>query len=151
MPHQCVRCNAFYADGADEILSGCTCGGRLFFFIKQSKLEAAQAELQELDLSLDQKKQIEADIYDLMGTDRNDHPVILDIEAIRVLKPGQYELDLVHLFKGEPLVYKLAEGKYVVDLRGKDLSYISGGFAWSTSEDVNGDSCIFYLDDIRFE
>jgi len=40
----------------------------------------------------------------------------LDIEAIRVLKPGQYELDLVHLFKGEPLVYKLEEGKYVVDL-----------------------------------
>jgi len=47
--------------------------------------------------------------------DRSD-PVVLDIEAIRVLKPGKYELDLVHLFKNEPLVFKLEEGKYMIDL-----------------------------------
>jgi len=41
--------------------------------------------------------------------------------------------------------------EYTLDLRGKDLSYISGGFAWTTSEDVNPDSCTFYLDEIRFE
>ena len=41
---------------------------------------------------------------------------MLDLESIRVLKPGQYELDLVHLFRKQPLVYKLAEGKYVIDL-----------------------------------
>lgn len=41
--------------------------------------------------------------------------------------------------------------EYTIDLRGKDLSYISGGFSWSTSEDVNADTCVFYLDDIRFE
>lgn len=116
MPHQCVRCNEFYPDGADAILKGCTCGGRLFFFVKQAKLDDARKQVEELNLSRDQKDQIETDIYDLMGTDRSDHPVILDIEAIRVLKPGQYELDLVNLFKGEPLVYRLEEGKYLVDL-----------------------------------
>lgn len=41
--------------------------------------------------------------------------------------------------------------KYEIDLRGKDLTYISGGFSWSTSEDVNGDVCEFYLDEIRYE
>jgi len=41
--------------------------------------------------------------------------------------------------------------KYTIDLRGKDLSYISGGFAWTTSEDVNPSSCVFYIDEIRFE
>jgi predicted nucleic acid-binding Zn-ribbon protein len=50
---------------------------------------------------------------------------VLDLEAIRVKKPGQYELDLVHLFKGEPLVFKLEDGKYMIDLvetfkRGKN-------------------------------
>ena len=35
MPHQCVRCNAFFEDGADEILKGCSCGGKLFFFVKK--------------------------------------------------------------------------------------------------------------------
>ncbi len=41
--------------------------------------------------------------------------------------------------------------RYAIDLRGKDLSYISGGIAWSTSEDVNAETCTFYLDEIRFE
>ncbi len=41
--------------------------------------------------------------------------------------------------------------KYTIDLRGKDLSYIIGGFAWSTNTDVNPESCTFYLDEIKFE
>ena len=41
--------------------------------------------------------------------------------------------------------------EYTIDLRGKDLSYISGGFSWSTNTDVNPESCTFYLDDIRYE
>ena len=41
---------------------------------------------------------------------------LLDIESIRVLKPGKYELDIVHLFKKDPLIIKLEEGKYMIDL-----------------------------------
>lgn len=41
--------------------------------------------------------------------------------------------------------------KYSIDLRGKDLSYISGGFSWSTNSDVNPEDCIFYLDNIQYE
>lgn len=41
--------------------------------------------------------------------------------------------------------------EYTIDLRGKDLSYISGGFGWTTNAEVNEDSCVFYLDDIRYE
>jgi len=50
-----------------------------------------------------------------------------------------------------PVILSTEWKKYSIDLRGKDLSYISGGFAWTTSEDVNGDTCVFYLDEIRFE
>jgi hypothetical protein len=50
-----------------------------------------------------------------------------------------------------PVILSEEWREYVVDLRGKDLSYISGGFAWSTSEEVNPESCVFYLDEIRFE
>ena len=39
-----------------------------------------------------------------------------DFESIRILKPGQYELDLVNIFKKRPLIYKLEEGKYMIDL-----------------------------------
>jgi len=41
--------------------------------------------------------------------------------------------------------------KLEIDLRGKDLSYISGGFCWSTNLDVNPEGAVFYLDDIKYE
>jgi len=41
--------------------------------------------------------------------------------------------------------------KYEIDLSGKDLSYISGGFCWATNIDVNAEGAVFYLDDIRYE
>ncbi len=50
-----------------------------------------------------------------------------------------------------PVILSNEWRRYSVDLRGKDLSYISGGIAWSTSEDVNPETCTFYLDEIRFE
>jgi hypothetical protein len=50
-----------------------------------------------------------------------------------------------------PVILSNQWKKYTIDLRGKDLSYISGGFAWSTNEEVNGETCIFYLDDIQYE
>ncbi|MCD4779892.1 MAG: hypothetical protein K8S27_05000 [Candidatus Omnitrophica bacterium] len=50
-----------------------------------------------------------------------------------------------------PVILTSQWRKYTIDLRGKNLSYISGGFAWTTSENVNSDDCIFYLDEIRFE
>jgi len=117
MPHQCVRCNTFYDDGATEIIKGCKCGGKLFFYIKKEKLEQAQKIAEEVKLSPKEKEQIEQDVFELVGSeiDKNE-PVVLDLEAIRVLKPGKYELDLVHLFKGEPLIFKLEEGKYMIDL-----------------------------------
>ncbi len=50
-----------------------------------------------------------------------------------------------------PVILSNEWRKYTIDLRGKDLSYISGGFAWTTSENVNKEDCVFYLDDLRFE
>jgi predicted nucleic acid-binding Zn-ribbon protein len=117
MPHQCVRCNAFYEDSAEEILKGCPCGGKLFFYIKKEKLKEAQKVAEDVKLSKKEKEQIEKDVFDLVGQEVDkDQPVVLDLESIRVLKPGKYELDLVHLFKGEPLIFKLEDGKYMIDL-----------------------------------
>ncbi|PIN81902.1 hypothetical protein COV11_00575 [Candidatus Woesearchaeota archaeon CG10_big_fil_rev_8_21_14_0_10_30_7] len=115
MPHQCVRCNHFYEDGSKEILAGCKCGAKLFFFIKKEKLAELKKE-KNFDLSEEQKDQIEQDVFELIGVDNPTQPVILDFESIRVLTPGKYEVDIVQLFKGEPLVFKLEEGKYIIDL-----------------------------------
>lgn len=68
-------------------------------------------------LTADDKKQLEQDALEFVGEEQEpEHPVVLDLESIRMLKPGKFEIDLIDLFKGKPLVYKLAEGKYVIDL-----------------------------------
>ncbi|MBI2112107.1 hypothetical protein HYT52_01050 [Candidatus Woesearchaeota archaeon] len=116
MPHQCVRCNAIFEDGSQQILRGCDCGARLFFYIKKKNLE--EGKLLVTNLSEEEKNHIEKDVAEIVNIKQEDpdRPVVLDIEAIRVLKPGKYELDLVHLFKKDPMIIKLDEGKYVIDL-----------------------------------
>ena len=116
MPHQCVRCSSLYEDGAEEILKGCSCGARLFFYIKKKDIERGKELLN--NLTDDDKKNIENDITEILHIkeEGKDTPVVLDLESIRVMKPGKYELDLVHLFKNDPLVIKLEEGKYMIDL-----------------------------------
>ncbi|MGM5483364.1 MAG: Zn-ribbon domain-containing protein [Nanobdellota archaeon] len=118
MPHQCVRCGKLIEDGSNEILQGCkNCGGKLFFFIKKSKLKEMENKPAE-NLTTKDKKQIEKDVVDLIGKEYNpDAPVILNFESVRVSKPGKFELDLVSLFdQKKPLVYKLEEGKYMIDV-----------------------------------
>ena len=114
MPHQCVRCGKLYEDGSKELLSGCSCGGRFFFFIRKKQLEETRKITVHLTKS--EKEQIEKDVMDIVGSVEDDQPVVLDLENIRVLKPGKYELDIVELFKNKPLVYKMGEGTYVIDL-----------------------------------
>ncbi len=116
MPHQCVRCNILYPDGAQEILKGCSCGARLFFYIKKKDVDEGKELISEL--TEEDKKHIEEDVAEILHIKQEDldKPVVLDLEAIRVLKPGKYELDLVHLFKKDPLIIKLDEGKYVIDI-----------------------------------
>ena len=118
MPHQCVRCNKFHPDGAMEILKGCTCGGRLFFYIKKEKIEQAKQEIETIsNFSPEQKLQIEEDVEGLLGRKiEEDQTVVLDFESVKIVGPGKYELDLVKLFNGEPIIYRLEDGKYVVDL-----------------------------------
>lgn len=41
--------------------------------------------------------------------------------------------------------------QFTIDLEGKDLSSIIGGFCWSTNLDANPDGATFYIDDIRYE
>ena len=119
MPHQCVRCSKMYADGSKEILSGCSCSGKFFFFMREKSIEDAKKITSKL--SDQDKKQMEMDAMDLVGEKSKkemteDYPVVLDLESIRVCKPGKFEIDLVDLFNGEPLVYKLSDGKYIIDI-----------------------------------
>ena len=50
-----------------------------------------------------------------------------------------------------PVILNKEWTQYTIDLKGKDLSYIIGGFCWATNADVNPEGATFYLDEIKYE
>lgn len=116
MPHQCVHCGRLYPAGSKELLTGCSnCGSHFFFYIKDEQLSRVMES--PIEIPKEDKHQIEKDIREMAGVIEEDTPVILDIESVRVMGSGKFEIDLVNVFnKKRPLVYKIEEGKYIIDL-----------------------------------
>jgi len=116
MPHQCVHCGEFYPAGSRALLDGCSkCGGHFFFYVRDDQVQKIKEN--PIEIPEQEKKKIEKDIRDIAGIIDEDIPVILDIESIRVTGEGKFEIDLVKLFsKKSPVVYKLEEGKYIIDI-----------------------------------
>ncbi|MCU0651465.1 MAG: hypothetical protein MUC39_00775 [Candidatus Omnitrophica bacterium] len=50
-----------------------------------------------------------------------------------------------------PVILNKEWTQYTIDLKGKDASYIIGGFCWSSNLDANPEGATFYLDEIRYE
>lgn len=116
MVHQCVHCKKIFPVGSKEILEGCSnCGSHFFFYIKEEQLE--QIKREPIEIPEKEKESIEREIREIAGINEEDAPVILDIESVRVSGEGKFELDLANIFqKQRPIVYKIGEGKYIIDL-----------------------------------
>jgi len=116
MPHQCVHCGEMYPAGSKELLKGCSnCGSHFFFYIKDEQY--ARIKENPIEIPMEDKHQVEKDIREMAGIIEEDAPVILDIESVRVTGSGKFEIDLVNVFnKKRPIVYKIEEGKYIIDL-----------------------------------
>ena len=116
MPHQCVKCSRIISIGSKELLEGCSdCGGHFFFYIRDEQLQKIKEK--PIEIPEEEKETIEKDIREMAGIVDEETPVILDLESVRVTGAGKFEIDLVNLFnKNRPLIYKLEEGKYIIDL-----------------------------------
>lgn len=117
MPYQCVKCSRIIATGNKELIEGCAeCHGKFFFYVRDDQLSKLR-EQPILEIPDAEKSKIESDIREIAGIEDLTQPVILDLESIRVLGEGKYEIDIVNLFnKKRPVIYKLGEGKYVIDI-----------------------------------
>lgn len=119
MPYKCVHCSELYDDGSEEILKGCSkCHHKFFFFIRKEQLEKIKKnEIAEVEFEGQDKEQVERDVRDIAGLKDEEMPVFLDFESVRIVGPGKYVLDLGNLFAtNKPRVYKLEDGKYIIDL-----------------------------------
>lgn len=113
MPHQCLKCSQVYENTSDSIIKGCSnCGGKLFLFIKKTPEKS-----EEIELSKQEKELVLQEIESIVEIRDSDTPIILKLENIRVVKPGKYEIDINQLMrKDKPIVYKIQEGTYIIDL-----------------------------------
>jgi predicted nucleic acid-binding Zn-ribbon protein len=116
MPHQCVKCGKIIPIANKELLEGCSnCGSKFFFYIREEQIEAAKEKL--IEIPEKEKTKIEKEVREIAGIKEENAPVILDFESVRVTGSGKFEIDLAKIFNPKrPLVYKLEEGKYIIDL-----------------------------------
>jgi predicted nucleic acid-binding Zn-ribbon protein len=123
MPHQCVHCSKIIEAGSREILEGCSdCGGKFFFYIRD---EQAQKLREEKEVPLPElnkvdKKKVESDVREILNIEDEDKPVVLDVESVRIIGPGKFEIDIVSLMNRRPIVFKMQEGKYLIDIDDLD-------------------------------
>ena len=116
MPSKCTRCGKIHPDNAPYLLSGCNeCGSKFFFYFRKDILPSVERNMSKL--SKQEINEIEQDIRDIIpkGLEEKE-TVVLDLEAIRVIKPGKYKIDVTNLFNQKPIVIRLGPGKYKLDL-----------------------------------
>jgi len=133
MPHKCTRCESIFKDGAAIILNGCPkCGWNKFLYVRDespvpvAKIEAAantgqiSPEASNFIREVDEILGIKEEKTELKNEPKaeNIQKEIGDrIESIRILSPGQYELNLESLLERKEIVMALKEdGTYIVNL-----------------------------------
>jgi len=104
MHHKCVKCGKIYEHASEEIINGCSCGSKLFYFVKS------------VDGKDGKKKTSEIEYFYELEDDDNKEIMIFDIEAINIKSSGKYELNLDGLLQNNGLIYKYGDGKYSIDL-----------------------------------
>ncbi len=138
MPNKCTKCGKLHDDYANYLLTtGCdACGGRFFFFVREGQIKEVEEEVSHITKT--EMKAIEKDIRSILpikisakelkkkegketkkGEEKDKKPkeetIVLDIEAIRVIKPGKYRINVETLLKQRPIVVKVGDGKYEID------------------------------------
>ena len=133
MPHKCTRCESIFKDGAAIILNGCPkCGWNKFLYVRDdtpgpvTKIEnaintgqispEASNFIKEVDEILGIKKET-TEIKNEPKAENIPKEIGDRIESIRILSPGQYELNLESLLERKEIVMALKEdGTYIVNL-----------------------------------
>jgi predicted nucleic acid-binding Zn-ribbon protein len=136
MPHKCTRCESIFKDGAAIILNGCPkCGWNKFLYVRDETPVPEQVLKPDISISHGQispeASNFIKEVDEILGhqDEPNKPEMKLDlkvetpkeignrVESIRILSPGQYELNLESLLERKEIVMALKEdGTYIVHL-----------------------------------
>lgn len=121
MPHKCMKCGAIYEDDAEELLEGCSeCGYKLFLYVDEEddaeeKFEGEEEREEERKNIMRSIENFIKDVKDDVDVEFN-REVEFDLESIKVMDDGVYEINLTKLLNEVPLIVEIKEGKYFVHL-----------------------------------
>jgi len=105
MKHKCVRCNMIYDEGDYALLKGCGCGSKVFVLFSDEQAK----EVEEMDIEWIEKE--------LLGlVERTNMPLTLDVENVKILEQGVFELNIQSLIKN-PVVVKDQHGVYYIKIK----------------------------------
>jgi len=109
-------CGKIHPDDAPYLMEGCDeCGNKFFFYVREEHVD--QMEEETKDLSRKEIEEIEQDVRDIIPDEsKKEDTVVLDLEAIRIIKPGKYVIDVTNLFNQRPIVIRVGSGRYEIDL-----------------------------------
>ncbi len=119
MPHKCTRCGKIYPDGDYRILNGCECGNNRFLYVPKERLAESVEKREE-------KSEVKTEVFERTEEYKFDE----EIESVKIIAPGMYEIKLENILNREGIVIALREeGRYMIHLpsflkrRGKKKRY----------------------------
>ncbi|MFO7967998.1 MAG: Zn-ribbon containing protein [Archaeoglobaceae archaeon] len=113
MPHRCTECGKEFVDGDMQILKGCECGNNKFLYVPKTRVGKEKEEAADVE---EKAEEVKNQIAEEMG-----------METVRIVAPGQYEINLDKVLSREEIIISLQQdGKYLLHLpsllRDKKLS-----------------------------
>ncbi len=132
MPHICMNCGKRYEDDSEELLKGCECGSTLFLFEKETEgVEEDEPKETKGKNSKETKKskkasnkkyrdslveEIDSFLKNLKDKFKKKSEIKFDLESIKVIKEGVYEINIGRLLEKMPLIIEIKEGSYNIHL-----------------------------------
>ena len=111
MPHKCTKCGRLYEDGDMNILNGCICGNNKFLYVPKETIPK--------EVNLIEEKESNENEIEIIKTSKSDKDKDKekDIECVKIISPGQYEINIENMLKIDGLIIELQEeGRYIIHL-----------------------------------
>ena len=108
MPHKCTNCEHIFEDGSADILNGCpNCGWNKFLYVPAKPATETETDAEDTDAEIQSDK---------VEEEKETVPD-MEVESIRILEKGSYELNLESLLEREEIIMSMKEdGRYLVHL-----------------------------------
>ncbi|HIK01720.1 TPA: hypothetical protein H1008_01260 [archaeon] len=117
--HKCLKCGERFEEDDVPIVSGCSCGGRMFLLVRSEEDEERADEIyEELSEKIEEIKELPEtqEKKSEKSPDKETEKPKFGIETIKIKRPGVYEINIEALMKGKPIVVRQQEGSFIISL-----------------------------------